>query len=172
MCELAVTLQPRERLQGWFRRTSLRWVAFLFVYTQLTAKCWSSWSVLTTQLDIDLTLLLLALDNQCRTPHLQPCKDGHCISMYFFCNGENDCGDWSDELNCTAPVSIMTVVESRVIFHLPLCLRWTPILTHAPETLFSVVGWWNTNAFHLTGSAMEWMTVKMAEMKLTAPWNK
>ena len=44
------------------------------------------------------------LDYPCRSPHMKQCKDGHCIAMYFFCDRENDCGDWSDELNCTGMV--------------------------------------------------------------------
>jgi len=37
---------------------------------------------------------------------MQPCGDGHCVAVYFFCDGKNDCGDWTDEMNCTGTVSI------------------------------------------------------------------
>lgn len=41
----------------------------------------------------------------CSSPHMKPCRNGNCIAIYFFCDGENDCRDWSDELNCTGSVS-------------------------------------------------------------------
>ena len=45
----------------------------------------------------------------CRSPHMQPCGDGHCVAVYFFCDGKNDCGDWTDEMNCTGTVSILVL---------------------------------------------------------------
>ena len=44
-------------------------------------------------------------DYACRSPHMKQCRDGHCVAVYFFCDGENDCGDWSDEFDCTRIVS-------------------------------------------------------------------
>jgi Low-density lipoprotein receptor domain class A len=30
---------------------------------------------------------------------MQRCKYGQCVSTHFFCDGENDSGDWSDKFN-------------------------------------------------------------------------
>ena len=35
------------------------------------------------------------LDNQFR------CASGHCVSELFVCDGDRDCEDYSDEVNCT-----------------------------------------------------------------------
>ncbi|XP_069130378.1 cubilin-like [Argopecten irradians] len=39
-------------------------------------------------------------------PSTQKCQNGLCIHPDWYCNGVNDCGDNTDELNCTYPVPI------------------------------------------------------------------
>jgi len=41
---------------------------------------------------------------------MKQCSDGHCVAVYFFCDGKNDCGDWTDEMNCTGTVSSVMIL--------------------------------------------------------------
>ena len=42
---------------------------------------------------------------KCQPGHWR-CKDGTCISLMWLCDGERDCPDDSDELNCTETSTI------------------------------------------------------------------
>ncbi|KAG8239767.1 hypothetical protein J437_LFUL019412, partial [Ladona fulva] len=39
-------------------------------------------------------------DFKCDPPNWFRCHSSLCISQYYVCNQENDCGDWSDEQLC------------------------------------------------------------------------
>ncbi|XP_060073362.1 cubilin-like isoform X2 [Ylistrum balloti] len=41
-----------------------------------------------------------------KCPSTQKCQNGRCIHPDWYCNGVNDCGDNTDELNCTYPIPI------------------------------------------------------------------
>lgn len=40
------------------------------------------------------------------------CRNGRCIPTWWKCDGENDCGDWSDEAQCTGTQSACGDVTS------------------------------------------------------------
>lgn len=46
-----------------------------------------------------IIIIYLASENYCNSDEFK-CNDGGCISNEFFCNGQKDCDDGSDELSC------------------------------------------------------------------------
>ena len=49
--------------------------------------------------------MFLAANHQCDPATQLRCRSGRCIPLHWHCDGDNDCGDMSDEQNCTAPTT-------------------------------------------------------------------
>ena len=47
-----------------------------------------------------LLLLFLAAGEECDSDEMK-CDNEHCIQVNWKCDSEDDCGDGSDEINCT-----------------------------------------------------------------------
>lgn len=72
------------------------------------------------------------------------CKNGRCVPAWWKCDGENDCGDWSDESQCSgtqiSPVSavnlvcrVLTKENAQWINYSSLCcvcVQMVELLTH------------------------------------------
>ena len=41
----------------------------------------------------------------CANDRMKACRNKMCISSTYFCDGVNNCGDWSDEMDCQETVN-------------------------------------------------------------------
>ena len=106
--------------------------------------------------------------NSCQSPHMQQCRNELCISVNFFCDGKNDCGDWSDEFKCNS-VSVFFIIKFKTAISFYFYLKYSlpkkgPLLAHL-IVHFGVM----TNAYPLVGSVMESLIVISERMKRIAP---
>lgn len=62
------------------------------------------------------------------SPREFQCLDGNCIAAAFKCDGDSDCGDESDELNCSKYMPSSTnmniyIIMSNILCHFLLSIR-------------------------------------------------
>ena len=51
----------------------------------------------------------------CREDEMRCRSSGHCILRRYQCDGDNDCGDWEDELGCGQLASLMVYGEDGAV---------------------------------------------------------
>lgn len=75
------------------------------------------------------------------------CKNGRCVPAWWKCDGENDCGDWSDEAQCSgALIQTIVLLTTKCFFafrvvnekygrwrNCSLLLQVVELLTHPPR---------------------------------------
>lgn len=52
--------------------------------------------------------------HQCRIDEYS-CSSGMCIRSSWVCDGDNDCRDWSDEVNCTGQYSLDSLRSTSLL---------------------------------------------------------
>jgi len=62
----------------------------------------------------------LFLDSSCSTGEFE-CASGRCIPGLWHCDTDDDCGDGSDETNCTG-----SMYELVALYHCQIILCWLP----------------------------------------------
>ena len=54
-------------------------------------------------------------DSGCDSSEFQ-CSNGECKPASYECDGDNDCGDYSDEQNCGG-MYILIILKTKVLFY-------------------------------------------------------
>lgn len=49
------------------------------------------------------------------------CQSGHCLPLSLICDGQDDCGDGTDEQGCLCPHGFLTCADGRCLPPALLC---------------------------------------------------